>query len=604
MGFKLPFMRNISDPAKKYIVNFGGLNLTDNFSEGELLESENLSTNRFPFLSVRRPFYHGAIDVASGRVLDQIWSDGNIFATAERARVGDTTVSYIKFRNYNEKDVAIPDLEAVGGSRYGTSIKSLDFVRINNKLTVFTDAGEEQINGAGLVAPYTINLDPEEKEHKWESTTCIGKGTAKLLKNAIIMDMESSWIGGYGEKCSFKVGDTVGIYLSDFVGSELLFADTPDFYGVVANEPMTGESVNPEFSGTVISFTTPIFEAFLEAEGYDEDKVYKTMRAKVEKATPSALEYPIGINNRIWATKGNKIYASALGEPSRWESFEGVSSDSYQVAVDSSGDFTGISVYESNPILFKENMVYRVYGSIPANFSLQKVDAPGVMYGSHRSIQKINEVLYYKGKKGIYRYAGGIPQCISEKLGDLSEYKNAVAGTDGRYYYVTMTKDDDNEKEFFVFDTETGLWLQNSRYSLSSFANWGGYLYAHENETRNIIAFEYDKEKNLTADLENSLNIQWKATFKPFNETVNDRKVYSRLYLRLELEELAWVSVYIKHDNKPWEEVQTIKGGEDVTTETIPIKLKKCDQFTVKLEGKGYCCVKSFVREYRTAGDR
>ena len=99
MGFKLPYMRNVSSPYKKYIVNFGGLNLTDNYKEGELSESENMTSERSPTLASVRPYYSGYLEHESGKKLNSIWSDGNLFAAIETNRTGNLTTATVKFKN-------------------------------------------------------------------------------------------------------------------------------------------------------------------------------------------------------------------------------------------------------------------------------------------------------------------------------------------------------------------------------------------------------------------------------------------------------------------------------------------------------------------------
>lgn len=583
---KLPYAKNVSSATQKYMVQFGGINKTDAFAEGEFADMENLSLERFPYLTVRKPYNRGIIATENGRKPNKIWSDGNIFASAEIDEAKPTE-AYIKFRNYNQNAVAIPNLEAVAGFDE-MGLKKLDFVRINNKLTVFTDDPVTE-NSSGLISPYTINLDPELSTHEWESTTCSVTAAVDFTENTVTLS-EMSVRGGKNGAVNFKFGDTVAIYLE----TDGEYGEAPDFYGVL-NADVTTDAEGK----TKIEFTTNVFETLL-SDGSGE----LPSNVKIEKLTPEGLYFATGINNRIWAVRGNTIFASALGEPSRWDSFEGLASDSYQVAVDSSGEFTGISVFDNNPIFFKEDMVYRLYGSLPSNFSLQKVDAPGAMSGCAQSIQRVNEALYYKGRNGVYRYTGAIPQCISEKLGDLSGYDRAVAGADDRYYYLTMVKKEDEKAEnrvLYIYDTKTGVWLKNEENAFLCFARWGNVLYASD-ISGNIISKDIDTKNGLT-EKDDSETVAWYAEFKPFNEVVKEKKVYSKLYLRLELDEKAFVSVLIKYDNGAFNEIKTVKADSGEVF-FIPISLKKCDSFTVRLEGHNGCTVKTMLREYRTAGDR
>ena len=594
---RLPYVKNISSPAKKYTVRFCGINKSNIFEDGELEDLENLSMTNFPYLTVRKPYNWGFISTESGKKLNKIWGDGSLFAAVEVDEINSPYISKIKVRNYNENAVDIPDLEAIGGFDE-LGLKNVDFVRINNKLTVFTD-DSSGLNSSNLLAPYTINLDPdlvdrdpELTEYAWESTTCIMWGSATTLPNRLILH-EPQVLGGRGGIPNFLEGDTVAVYWAQGTDGDgnIIWGNSPDLYGVLSSRSTSIINGITEFG-----FTTDLFGT---------SSAPQDSRAKVEKVTPDGLCFPMGINNRIWAVKGNSIFASALGEPSRWESFEGLASDSYQVSVDSSGNFTGVSVFDNNPVFFKENTVYRLYGTIPSNFSLQKIDAPGVMQGCSKSIQKINEVLYYKGKSGVYRYSGGIPECISEKLGDLSDYGKAVAGADERYYYLAMSKkgeDFADKKPLYIYDTKTGVWLKDSADTFTSFALWGNVLYMKYSSSY-VASRELDSEKGLTVSGEYG-NVNWYAEFKPFTETVKEKKVYSRLYFRLELDEGSYVTVFVKYDNEPFKEVKTVKSDFEKGVVTVPVILKKCDSFAVRFEGRNGCTVKTLLREYRTAGDR
>ena len=50
----LPYLNSTRDKARKQVVTFRGINYSDMFQDGELRESLNLSTRRFPYLATRR----------------------------------------------------------------------------------------------------------------------------------------------------------------------------------------------------------------------------------------------------------------------------------------------------------------------------------------------------------------------------------------------------------------------------------------------------------------------------------------------------------------------------------------------------------------------
>ena len=565
MGLRLPFVRSVSNPTKKYIVNFGGLNYTDNYKEGELQDATCVTSERFPHLSSLKKKY-GAINLKSpaGDSVKRIWGDGEhiaFFDWNKSENIGRT----VRFKQYGKSVSDFYDLEAVWG--YGNTVQDT-MVRLGNYLVAFLD--ENTSNESGNLAPLYML---KNTAYGWGSINCALRGQGNFSKNTLTLSGYTV-DGGWQGYIDFNIGDSVSITGAKNTDNNLTL--------VITDMQLNADESFILYFGD-IEFTE-------EVKGGIE----------VSRSIPANFQFPIAINNRIWGVSNNIICASALGDPVNWNKFEGLASDSYQVGVDTALEFTGSGEYDSSPILFKEDVIYRMYGTIPANYSLQKYDAPGVMKGCSKSVCKINEMLYYKGKRGVYRYAGGLPVCISDSLGDLSEYKNAVAGEDGRRYYISMQKG--NDWNMFVYDTLTNTWFKENDVHSVSFAKYGNTMY-YLDELSNLWCYEFDNQNGLGILPENRV-YSWDYTFKPFSETIYERKVYSRLYLRLELSEGAWATVYVQHDSKPWEEVQTVKGGSELTTVTVPIRLKKCDKFSIKIEGEGECCLQTLVREYRTAGDK
>ena len=90
---------------------------------------------------------------------------------------------------------------------------------------------------------------------------------------------------------------------------------------------------------------------------------------------------------------------------------------------------------------------------------------------------------------------------------------------------------------------------------------------------------------------------------KPFYETINGRKVYSKLQMRLELPKGSYITLSARCDGQPWEQVQKIVGkGYDV----IPVRfmINRCDKFELKIEGKGPAAILGMNRVFAMGSDR
>lgn len=95
------------------------------------------------------------------------------------------------------------------------------------------------------------------------------------------------------------------------------------------------------------------------------------------------LDYIIESGNRLWgcrydaANKINEIYASKLGDFKNWNSFSGLSTDSYAVSCGTDGKWTGAVTYYGYP-LFSRKITYTRYTEIIRvifSFKLQAVAA-------------------------------------------------------------------------------------------------------------------------------------------------------------------------------------------------------------------------------------
>ena len=78
----------------------------------------------------------------------------------------------------------------------------------------------------------------------------------------------------------------------------------------------------------------------------------------------------------------------------------------------SPGDFTACFSYLGYPCFFKEEYIYKVYGSKPSNFQVMSSASLGVEKGSHKSLAIAGEILFYLSRVGVVAYSGGIPQSV------------------------------------------------------------------------------------------------------------------------------------------------------------------------------------------------
>ena len=289
----------------------------------------------------------------------------------------------------------------------------------------------------------------------------------------------------------------------------------------------------------------------------------------------------------------NEIYACKLGDFKNWNSFMGVSTDSYAVSLGSDGCFTGASTHNGYPIFFKNDRIIKIFGNMPSNYQTQEILTFGVQEGSSKSIVTINGTLFYKSDKGICSYDGGYASLISNALGN-ERYKNASAGHLGGKYYISMS-DDNDVWSLFVFDTSKGLWHKEDDTRVRFFAPYMNDLYFIDGNNKMKTV------KGSKGTVEDSFD--WSIQSGVIGFSRPDNKYVSRFNIRAILPEGSKMSIYIKYDSfGEWEHKGTL-NGKHLRSFTIPVIPRRCDHFNIKIEGKGDIKIVSIAKTLENGSD-
>lgn len=302
---------------------------------------------------------------------------------------------------------------------------------------------------------------------------------------------------------------------------------------------------------------------------------------KIERKLPD-LDFVCEFNNRLWgcSSANHEIYASKLGDPTNWNSYQGTAADSYAVSVGSDGDFTGVISQQGYVVFFKEDYIHTIYGTKPSNFSLDTVQARGVMKGCSRSLCHVNETVMYVGRDAIMAYTGGMPESVSDKLN--LRWDSAVANQWKGKYYVDLTFF--KKTTTYVYDLLHNIWMKEDEHEnklLSRFyAN--GILFETREKERHISSRFTSREEIRSGDMD------WYLESVYLEEgTIDQKKVHS-LQFNVELETDAYFAVYVRYDNDTtWRRVASVTADRR-NTYTVPLKLKKCERYQYRLEGHGW----------------
>lgn len=309
---------------------------------------------------------------------------------------------------------------------------------------------------------------------------------------------------------------------------------------------------------------------------------------KIERVVPD-LDFICESENRLWGVDAEgTIHASALGDPTNFNDFSGVSTDSYSVAVGTDGDFTGCVAYSGSVLFFKENVLHKVIGSYPAEYAIYTYSIPGIQAGCEKSAVVINEVLYYKGRNGVYAYTGGTPVNIGRAFG-TRRFEEAVGGTDGARYYLSM-KEEGGGWGLWVYDPSTGLWIQEDETQVTDFIEFPDRLeFLSGNKVYGVSGSGEGR-------------FPWAAQFAPFYDGTQNRKRHNKLLVRLDLSAGAWAQIEVRRDSGLWTKVWK-QTGRRRGSYLVPVLPLRCDSFEVRVSGEGGCILRGLTWQYAVGSE-
>lgn len=442
-----------------------------------------------------------------------------------------------------------------------------------------------------------------------------GKRTMQAINTRIVIFPDKMYYntetGEYGS-LAFTANPTRVAFHEDATTKETCCTFTMPLGGTLEGlnkyDTISFKGMSPEITGYENGENNNVKNALIERIDYDNNKIYFASGVinypttdhqdfidtgesgsgfTIEREIPD-LDYILEYSNRLYGCKGSTIYVSKLGDPTNWFFYgTGTAESSYTVEVGTDGDFTGIAPYPTHILFFKENCVHKLYGYKPSNYQLITQNCLGVEKGSHKSIQLINGTLFYKSREGIMVYTGDNPSIISHNFGKV-RYDSAVSGTDMMKYYVSMHNREDNKWYLFVYDIEKGIWMLEDNTHAEDFA------YIDEQ----LIYTDHDKQKVITTNGTGEDDIEWYARFGDFDEFIENKKVYSKIEMRLFMEENTSFSTWISVDEGAWEPVCHLSTYFPRAVE-MPIVPRRCNKFAVLIKGTGYVKIESMTRVVR-----
>lgn len=527
---KLPNMRYADRITKEKQVKFGGLNHTYGAGDGELWDMKNLTSDHYPLLATRM----------QRMKIHQLSASGGIYCREKLCWVDGRDFYY-------------------DGVKEGT----------------LPTAGQKAFAALGIY----IIIAPDMAYYNTED------GTFGQLAKAWTGSSLTFQNGSYKEEAA----EANTIYAAGVNWSEYFSpGDGVTIEGCTKHPDNNKTPIIREIDGDKLYF----YENTFVLDGEEGTTAYTENGAlKISRIVPE-LHFLCENENRLWGCDGNTIYASKLGDPFNWNVYEGLATDSYAVDTGSAGSFTGCISYLGYPVFFKEDHIYKVYGSQPSNYQVMGSATLGLAAGSDRSLAVAGEILFYLSRAGIMAYSGGIPQPVGAAFG-TAHFRNAVGGSDGLKYYVCM--EDGQGTRLYVYDVQRRLWHIEDGSAAAGFVRQGSSLYML---LENGEVWQIGQGEDLPDGAEAEGPVEWMAEFGDFTEDDPNKKGVSKIQIRLELEDGASARVEMQFDSSDeWQPVGQVLTAERKQSFYLPIVPRRCDHYRLRLSGVGGCKIYSMVRE-------
>ena len=544
-----PIYNNARANGRAYQNQFGGLNRSPSIADAEISDMQNLSSDRFPFLS-------------PSRAREAVASMGNIEAViAPRIVDGETITAFTG---------------VAGNKFYYNGTKKLDLTAQEQPRCLV------DFNGNILIFPdkqYYSYVEEEggnmEVGTDSETFTFCAKGSAEDSTLECWIERKTDW----GEL--FASGDSLRITTGneDFntveVTSKYEQADDEAIVSCVVNR-VDGDRLyvtNVNRKGEKV--------AFPEA---DEDGVEAT--GTVRRGVPDILRACV-YNNRVFGydASGERLYASKLGDFRNWYCYEGLSTDGWYSEVGTEGGFTGIAASSVGVVAFKHNYLHLVYGDSPRNFTLQPQIPVGCIDG--RSVASVQQVLFFLGYDGVYAFSGGYPSKVSDALN--MRYQSGVGGGDREKYYLSA-KRPDGDWELVVYDLARGMWHKESAFAAVGFFRYNNGFYGA------------DTGKLCRMDGEGYAD-SWYAVSKRFDDGTMENRGLNNLYLRILADDGASVTVEATtaDGDGHWQMCGTVAGPFH-GVKRFPVRFQSHDAYRYRISGTGHAEIEAVERVLYSGG--
>lgn len=579
-----------TEQSRDSIAQFNGLCRTNECQDSEMRIMHNMSLRDYPYLSVRQQ--RQALSVALTNVKGILGGESLYIVSTDKLTIinkaGEVTKITHSFANSDKQLVKMGNYLCIFPDNKvydGTTISSMGQANTASSVTFsLTNGKGESITHHN--AAYYETHDPQDGDYLLTEVDGVNElqqysstsGTWMVVTTAYVMATAPGIGDGFKDFDGLKISLDLGSNTWAEVNKVLPLEENGVHYATYPVKSVSANSIT--FSGLITA-----------------TKVLNNVTFTVEREVPD-IAYVTEGKNRLWACNaaGTEIYATKLGDPFNWNCFEGISTDSWAVTIGSDGEFTGAITYLGYPTFFKENSLIKIAISGNGAHQTKETVCRGVQKGCGGSLCVVNEILYYKAQTAICAYDGSLPQTISKKLGDMSEYTFAIGGRNKECYYIRVA--DSFDSYIFVYDTLKGMWAEDDHTEYAHFTTWNNILCGSIAST--IHAFDTGLAMQQTAESYNT--IEWCFETRTMDYSTPDNKYIHRVIIKAFMGAKAKARAWIRYDDGMYERLFEMRA---IGTKVYPLTIipRRCNRFAIMVEGEGEFSIQGIVKTLETGSD-
>ena len=610
---------------------FGGLNKTHTCTDGEWISEDGLTSQYYPTLCQKRGDYPVILTSLSEDVTGKLLAL-KYFSNGERVIVYEKGILWGYFDDFRE--ISMPTYEtgytilefgeyalifpvgiwihrglsAAEGLTYGYMSNNTSSSNYTLKLTRLDGSAYENITESNTApenpanGDYWLDIGESQWLYYWDGTRETWQSVSTMYIKITASD------GTIGK--DFQKYDGINIKWggAEFPGekpTDGVFKDVPDLFGSHIIEAVGSDYI------VITGYMNKAKIEINEDSGVWEPLTFFARELPV-------MNYVFAHKNRVWGCyygedrvsgsgkRISEIYASKLGDFKNWNSFEGISTDSWVATVGTGAEFTGALVYNDRPTFFKDDRIITITGDIASEFRTSETVCESIGLSGRNSAQVVNGVLYYVSKYGICAYTGGIPTRISDPLGYglwLSTLTSSVRKDTYCLWAELSDEADGGEREHLIeYDTVKGIW-HTTDYTR---AGYGSAVTATHNTNGDVLLVTRDESgtKAYLTDI-GTYNRNWFAESGLLTMNYPGAKRVSAFRIRAELAEDAKADFYIRYeDDDEWRLLDTLCGIPDKSIHTFTVRNlpRRCDHYRMRFEGVGKCKIYSICYDIEQGG--